>query len=376
MSDSAPAAAQLAHELRLVIKNGFADPDSLCPQIPSLLQLEAVLAAAASPDSPYDRLAALRSVVLPDYLARLGDSGEAKALRAMFVLGPGDFRIPTLAELYYEAVDFLPDTTLAAFERRRLPKLLQLAAARFLEYDAGLKRRRAPAQALRAFWGLESSRAVHLIFPELDSQNRLSDAQMPSQRHIRLARFADTDTLVDLRIFLARVLPDVPVKDLTWREATPSHLEGTVINVGGVHYNKLTGPFLDQISSPIRQCASPSGTFDYLEDLRTGKRWGPTLAGDLVIYDYGLFLLARNPHASGQHLTLINGVLTHGVLGACRAFTDPTEAFRNIECIREHCGGATEFAALIRVPVIANSVATPRLYDEDLVAVYPLSQAE
>jgi hypothetical protein len=364
---------QLAAELRAVIRLAARRPEELLGRIPLLASFAQVRERQLDPASP-ETLLFVVSRLVPNLLTRLPAGPDGQAIRELFRWEEADGQFRNLTARYHHAAGHLTHPA-ADFARRQEPRLLSECARRFLlldfddteNYNAGID---AP---VLAFWAFGGSAGVHLVFPELDKAERIRQGELHSRDHIRLAKFADLDTLLELRSFFARFFPRVPVGDCTWPETSEAILRSDVVNVGGPYYNKLTAQLLARMNSPLGQVLSPPGTPDSLTDYVTKTTYAPQYSGDLVTCDYGLFLSGVNPNNADRRLTIITGVLTHGVLGACRAFTDPGEAPRNVEAVLDHTDHARAFAAIIRVPVIADTVPAPKLYDGDLVAAYALS---
>ncbi len=363
----------LAAELRLLMRLAARDPEALVGNMPVLSSFAQVRSRALEPDSLEAVLFIIERLV-PDLLARLPDGPDSNAIRELFVWEEPDGQSRNLTTRYHLASRHLIGAALD-FGRRQEPRLLKECARRFLSLDFEDAESLAASTdtAVTAFWGLEHSAGVQLVFPELPVQERIRHGDLASRDHLRLARFTDLDTLLDLRSFFAREYPRVLVEEATWTDISPPMLRRDFVNVGGVHYNGLTAQLLNAVGSPFSQLAAPDGTPDALVDNETGAQFVPEYsAGELVAFDYGLFLRAPNPYDPRRWLIIVNGVLTHGVLGASRAFTDPEEARKNIEAVSQLAADLTRFAVLIRVSVVANTVPAPKLSGSDLVLVREL----
>jgi hypothetical protein len=363
----------LAEELKHLIRDAGRDPDRLTGRTPILAGFSQVQERVLPPESLEATLFIIERL-LPNLLDRLPRGPDCMAIRELFRWEDGDGQPQSLTTRYHHAAAHLVKPP-SDFGRRQEPRLLKECARRFLALDFEDAEARSGSReyVLSESWGFAQSPSVHIIFPELPMEDRIRHGDLPSRDHIRLAKFTDLDTLLDLRSFFSRVYPRLPVEECTWDEATQRALRGDVVNVGGIHYNKLTSQLLEEVRSPFGQVAAPPGSPDALIDLDDGSKYEPEYSGDLVTYDYGMFAVCRNPYRADRRLVLINGVLTHGVLGACRAFTDAAEGARNFKAIEDACGSASDFAALIRVPVMANTIPAPRLYGDDLVAARSLA---
>jgi hypothetical protein len=363
----------LADELRAVIRLASRDPDALVGRLPLLSEFAQVQARSSTPDS-LDTVLFVTGRLIPDLLRRLPAGADASAIRELFIWEESDGQRRSLKTRYFYAAKHLVDSP-TDFGRRQEPRLLKTCARRFLDLDFDDKEMlwATEDEVATTFWGFQESLGVQIVFPELPVDERIHQGDLPSRDHLRLAKFTDLDTLLELQSFFSRTFPRLPVEFVTWTEITAGQLGRDLINVGGVHYNGLTDQLLSAAGSPFGQVAAPSGMPDALTDHDTDAQYSPEYsAGDLVKYDYGLFLRAPNPYDPSRQLIIINGVLTHGVLGACRAFTDPSASARNIAAISTLSPDPTSFAALIRAQVVANTVPAPRLFSDDLVAVREL----
>jgi hypothetical protein len=85
--------------------------------------------------------------------------------------------------------------------------------------------------------------------------------------------------------------------------------------------------------------------------------------------DWGLVLRLRNPWNVNTRVLLIQGVHTHGVLGAFRAITDPITT-NTTDLIDKIAGDDPLFAALVRVDVL-DGVTTGATLDPSLIHLYP-----
>ena len=91
------------------------------------------------------------------------------------------------------------------------------------------------------------------------------------------------------------------------------------------------------------------------------ERFLPEWAGDgkTLIEDVGLLVRTPNPINSNRSLTICNGVHSRGVLGAVRALTDARLRDSNEQYIAKNFADSSNFAILMRVPVIAGQAMTP-----------------
>lgn len=358
---------QLSGELRLLLRNAFREPEELETQLPAFLGFFRV-PSAGELVSNLDRVHFIRRNVLPDYLGRLPDTGDCRAVRELFTWEDENGAYVPLQTRYARARRHLKGVAMD-FGRRQEPRLMERCAQYFLEFDADDRlAARGRDATVPAFWGLESSTGITLVFPEIPPHDRIRHGDLESRDHIRLARFADTDTLLELRSFLARDFPQVAVQDYVCTEVPPEGLVNDLIVVGGIALNDLTEQVLDEIGSPFRQIAAPDGEVDALFDTATGETFEPKYGTHgMVVSDYGLFARAQNPFNAKRRVFVVNGVLTHGVLGASRCFTDARQGALNVSYLQGKHALTEAFAVLVKVSVVLNHVPPPDLSSGDLV---------
>ncbi len=372
MSDSAPRTARIAIELKCVINNAYRDPDVLCDELSELLALGRLDAAIGADAGALERVHCLHRDVLPHYLNRLGDSADAKATRDLFKWESSDGEL-SLTDRYDLAVEhYVEPLAPASFGRRGVPRLLKRFASRIVEFDTEEQRGSGESpihSACRELWGLRADQSVTLVFPELPEHERPKFASASNPDHIRLHRFADLDSLFELKAFFTRQFPGISVQEFTWQDVPDSALIEDIIVVGGIAYNPFMADAMDRLDSPFRQLAAPAGEPDALVARSSNEEYRPEhSAGGSVTADFGFFAKAPNPFNRDRSMVLINGVLTHGVLGAAKCFSDLEAGPRNCESVLDTLDNRPpQFAVLVRVAVLANRVKVPELDRGDLV---------
>ena len=128
-------------------------------------------------------------------------------------------------------------------------------------------------KAMRSFWGLRGESIVHLVCPEIPEEDRIKYANFNQRDYLRLAKFADIDTLYRLKSFLALHFPEVHCVECTSNELPLSAYTETLIVIGGIAWNKITVDMSNRIRIPWLLRDGGPGNDDPLEDTRTGKRY-------------------------------------------------------------------------------------------------------
>jgi len=217
---------------------------------------------------------------------------------------------------------------------------------------------------LRAFWGLEGEHSVYLVCPEIPEEVRMSYASPNARDYLRLAKFADLDSLLHLKSFLARWFPSIRVFECTCNDMPPEANDENLIVIGGIAWNKVTAHVTRSIHLPFVQRDGGPGNPDPIDDIRNESRYLPTITEEVyhpVQEDIGYFVRVPNPVNKRKLLFITNGILTFGVLGAAKCFTEGVQGVENCSHILQRMGKNPYFAALLRIPVINNYVAVPNI---------------
>ena len=141
-------------------------------------------------------------------------------------------------------------------------------------------------------------------------------------------------------------------------------MSGHVVILGGIAWNDKTQRLSEMVSLPIRQIEDPQvRTGEIFElDRDDGKeRFLPKWErdGQTLVEDVGLIVRTPNPLNSNRSLTICNGIHSRGVLGAVRSLTDRRLRDSNEDYIVENFADPSNFAILMRVPVISGQAMTP-----------------
>lgn len=215
---------------------------------------------------------------------------------------------------------------------------------------------------LRDFWGLEGENRVYLVCPEIPENERMPYASLAARDYLRLARFADIDSLLHLKSFLARCFPSIRIFESTCNDIPPEANSENLIVIGGIAWNRLTSQITQSINLPFVQRDGGPGNPDSIDDIRSESRYLPTISEDGTVHeDIGYFVRIPNPSNKRKLLFVVNGILTYGVLGVARCFTEEIQGAENCSSILRRMGKNPYCAALVRVPVINNYAAVPNI---------------
>ena len=220
------------------------------------------------------------------------------------------------------------------------------------------------AVALRRSWYFSDSGPVTLICAQLPESETGSLADPNDPNYTELLSYADLDALVELHGHIRAENSTMGVFFKLWSNVVPDNLSGHVVLLGGIAWNDMTQRLSDMTSQPVRQIEDPeilTGEIFVVERDGAEERFLPEWAEDAktLIEDVGLLVRTPNPINSNRSLTICNGVHSRGVLGAVRALTDARLRDSNEQYIAENFADPSNFAILMRVPVMAGQAMTP-----------------
>jgi hypothetical protein len=215
---------------------------------------------------------------------------------------------------------------------------------------------------------------VIVICPTAPSnlQGPLADIQDPN--FTRLRQYGDLDALIELYGHLRAENPSLNVFHRLTSDIGSDDFSSHVVLLGGIGWNKVTRRFQRAISQvPITQTGvddletgevfrvdedgKPQTFYPEYEDLGEGKE---------LIADVGYIARLRNPFKVNRTLTVCNGIHSRGVFGAVRCLTDASVREENERYLADRFPGS-EFAMLLRVPVVTNETLSPDLQSPDAV---------
>jgi hypothetical protein len=142
-------AREIAAELKDVLRLAGRDPEALEGRLPALSALHRVTAAGA-PDEPARVHFILRRLI-PEYLGRLPDGRDCRAIRELLTWEDADGDLQSLTTRYHKAAAHLVHAA-SDFGRRQEPRLLLECARRFvaLDHEDRLGARSVPSPEHRA----------------------------------------------------------------------------------------------------------------------------------------------------------------------------------------------------------------------------------
>lgn len=182
--------------------------------------------------------------------------------------------------------------------------------------------------------------------------------------------FGDKDTILEASVFLARTYSDSTLTryPASWLPAAlrsmPLVVVGGPNDEDGVGGNRVARQIMDHYELPITYHDDCEG----LDYAGASYRTAFDSEGHITL-DWGLVVRVCNPWNTQVRALLIQGVHTHGVLGAFRAITDPSLMNSATTWAASLNTEDPLFSALIRVAVL-DGVATSATLDPTLIRSY------
>jgi Helix-turn-helix domain len=230
--------------------------------------------------------------------------------------------------------------------------------------DAARKPAARDEAAVRGSWQFSDTGPVTLICAQLPKAEAGSLADPADPNYTELLSYADLDALVELHGHIRAENSTMGVFFKLSSNVVPDDLSGHVVLLGGIAWNDKTQRLSGMTRQPVRQIEDPeiqTGEIFVVERDGAEERFLPEWGDDgkTLIEDVGLLVRTLNPINSNRSLTICNGVHSRGVLGAVRALTDARLRDSNEQYIAENFADPSNFAILMRVPVIAGQAMTP-----------------
>lgn len=218
-------------------------------------------------------------------------------------------------------------------------------------------------------WRFPDGGPVRIICGELPEGGKPQYAEHGNANYMRLSAYADLDAMVELFSHIRALNPHSDVQHKL--AAEPDDLQAHLVLLGGAALNDTTRDVVRQADFPVSQVPAndkiPNGEWFEIRD-EPGRLVDAVFADAHraeVVEDVGLFIRTPNPNNVARTLTLCGGVMTRGVFGAVRAFTDAAVGERNTDYAKTAFGSIANFGLLMRVPVIGGIPATPDLHNPD-----------
>lgn len=225
-------------------------------------------------------------------------------------------------------------------------------------------------------WSFPDGDPIRIICGQLEDMTH-PYSRPDSPNYTKLLSYADADALVELFGHIRMRNPNSDVRFMQ-QLSRPDDLACHLVMLGGTGLNERLQELLDRTDLPIEQREHEEedeekkvmdGEVFYVKD---------PLAGDLeperpefssrkkvgLTGDVGLLARLRNPYNTARTLTWCSGIYSRGVYGSVRTLTDAELRGQNEDYLGTRFGKATQFAILMRVPVLFGDALTPDLTNQ------------
>jgi len=226
--------------------------------------------------------------------------------------------------------------------------------------------------AVTSSWRFSDPGPITLICAQLPKKETGPLANPDDPNYTELLSYADLDALIDLYGHIRAENPTIEVFHKISSNVVNADMSGHVVILGGIAWNDKTQRLSEMVSLPIRQIEDPQvRTGEIFELDRDGgkerflPKWGRD--GQTLVEDVGLIVRTPNPLNSNRSLTICNGIHSRGVLGAVRSLTDRRLRDSNEGYLVENFADPSNFAILMRVPVMSGQAMTPDFHTADCV---------
>jgi len=208
---------------------------------------------------------------------------------------------------------------------------------------------------VQEFWGLGDKVAADIVCSEIPAEEQPYYANPTDRNYLRYAKFADLDTLIYLKYSIAKLYPNLNVRDFSPSEYFDTHTDALFV-VGGPPWNAKFREFQSQL--PFHFISRPLGEDDPLhvhgiDNVLFTPTWreGGVLSRDILVF-------ARMVVGSGVPVFLIGGCLTAGVLGSAIVFLDREVAPRNCRFVLDAVG-PSDFAVVAEASMAGGFLQAP-----------------
>jgi hypothetical protein len=227
------------------------------------------------------------------------------------------------------------------------------------------------AVTARRSWHFSDPGPITLICARLPEKETAPLANPLDPNYTELLSYADLDALIELYGHIRAENPTMEVSYEVSSKVVNDDMSSHVVILGGIGWNDKTRRLSEMTSLPIRQIEDPeirTGEIFVLERNGSEERFLPKWEDDgTLVEDVGLIARTPNPLNSSRSLTICNGIHSRGVLGAVRSLTDARLRDSNERYIVENFADPSNFAILMRVPVISGQAMTPDFHATDCV---------
>lgn len=230
-----------------------------------------------------------------------------------------------------------------------------------------------PRKLIHSLWFPREVPSIWIVCPQIEDPGEYARRSSPDYTY--LDNLGDTDSLLEIMVFLSKYYPEATIEKFSSRDLPIGLTKGNLVILGGPgSAQSISNELARSMMSTIRSRVTYS---DDCESILVR-----TLDGDEIAFraqltedandtdandrfnlvkDYGYFGRFKNPANESNGVVCINGIHTSGVLGAARAFGDSREALRNYRTVILKMGELPSFECYFEVNVLNGDVRVPHI---------------
>jgi transcriptional regulator with XRE-family HTH domain len=234
--------------------------------------------------------------------------------------------------------------------------------------DRAVSRGEAPSSGgAQSMWHFPDGSRITLVCYRRPPDRRRPQADPGDLQYVRLADFADLDTLIDIYGAIRAYNPTSRVVIMAAEDLTQRDVANHLVLIGGLTWKSVTPWFSRIFPIPIEAGDPADRGAIVVRDPDGGEHeFKYTLDGDQqLIEDVGFFARGENPSAPRRTLTICGGITTRGVRGAARCFIDWEMRERNEQYLMPRFPPGSTYCIVMKVPVVNKDPMTPDLSKED-----------
>lgn len=239
-----------------------------------------------------------------------------------------------------------------------------------------------PARFIESLWFPRNVSSIWVVCPQIEEPGEFAFRSSPDYTY--LDNLGDTDSLLEIMVFLSRYYPSANIEKFSSRDMPIGLTKGNLVIVGGpgtpeTISNRLATSMMEAIQSRIsytKDCESMIVRDDSDNMLKLQAKLASEYENENenerfnMIMDYGYFAHFQNPANSSSRVICINGIHTSGVLGSAKIFGDSLDALRNYQKVLELLGNMTDFECYFEVNVLNGDVLVPQIAPENTFVLF------
>ncbi|MGH7243403.1 MAG: hypothetical protein ACREJD_08315 [Phycisphaerales bacterium] len=237
------------------------------------------------------------------------------------------------------------------------------------------------SEMVYALWFPRSTNTIWVVCPQIHQPGEFADRS--SSDYTYLDNLGDTDTLLELKVFLSRHYPSATIGHFSASDLPCGHTSGNLVIIGGPgEVAEIGNHTCQDMMREVGSCVSysddcqkmlikrPNGaTEEYEATLHPTAEGTANRSRFGLSSDRGCFARFPNPLNENTAVVLVNGIHTRGVLGAGRAFVDRRESLRNYHAVFASGVDPKRFECHFAVRVLNGEAQVPHVAEAD---IYPL----